>query len=130
MQSKKGSHTIRKGADVPVDVASQTSVAETGGTSRTSRSKAKKAETSDLGSVRHRKSRANDDREALQSNADNLAPIVGPEASGGSPVTAVERPSKEEVEKLAYSFWEARGFEHGFADQDWLRAENELSARA
>jgi hypothetical protein len=35
--------------------------------------------------------------------------------------------SHEEVAKLAYSYWEARGRQDGFADQDWLRAERELS---
>ncbi|HVW11403.1 MAG TPA: DUF2934 domain-containing protein [Bryobacteraceae bacterium] len=31
----------------------------------------------------------------------------------------------EEISKLAYSFWEARGRQHGFHEQDWLRAEQE-----
>ena len=30
---------------------------------------------------------------------------------------------------LAYSYWEARGFSHGMADEDWIRAEAELLAR-
>jgi hypothetical protein len=37
--------------------------------------------------------------------------------------------SREEVARLAYSYWEARGFTHGVADQDWLRAEAELLGR-
>jgi len=35
-------------------------------------------------------------------------------------------PSREEVEKLAQSYWAARGYKDGFAEQDWLRAEQEL----
>ncbi|HVY95273.1 MAG TPA: DUF2934 domain-containing protein [Bryobacteraceae bacterium] len=31
----------------------------------------------------------------------------------------------EAIAKLAYSFWEARGRQHGFHEQDWLRAEQE-----
>ncbi|MFL6450278.1 MAG: DUF2934 domain-containing protein [Bryobacteraceae bacterium] len=37
--------------------------------------------------------------------------------------------SPEEIAHLAYSYWEARGFSHGLADEDWIRAEAELLAR-
>jgi hypothetical protein len=37
--------------------------------------------------------------------------------------------SPDEVAHLAYSYWEARGFTHGLADEDWIRAEAELLAR-
>ncbi len=33
---------------------------------------------------------------------------------------------KEEIERLAYSYAEARGFQGGSPDEDWLRAEREL----
>lgn len=36
------------------------------------------------------------------------------------------KPSHEEIERLARSYWEQRGFQDGFAEQDWLRAEQEL----
>lgn len=42
-----------------------------------------------------------------------------------SPVTAM-LPSREEIERLAHSYWEQRGYQDGFAEQDWLRAEQEL----
>ncbi len=32
----------------------------------------------------------------------------------------------EDIAVLAYSYWEARGRQDGFAEQDWLRAESEL----
>jgi hypothetical protein len=35
-------------------------------------------------------------------------------------------PSREEVERLAYSFWESRGKPHGSPWEDWFRAEREL----
>ena len=35
-------------------------------------------------------------------------------------------PPREEVERLARSYWAARGFQDGYAEQDWLRAEQEL----
>ncbi|MGD0096364.1 MAG: DUF2934 domain-containing protein [Terracidiphilus sp.] len=35
-------------------------------------------------------------------------------------------PSREEIERLARSYWAARGYQDGNAEQDWLRAEQEL----
>jgi hypothetical protein len=35
-------------------------------------------------------------------------------------------PSHEDVAGLAYSYWEARGFQGGSPEEDWLRAEQEL----
>ena len=37
-----------------------------------------------------------------------------------------ERPSRQEVSRLAYSFWEGRGCVDGNDVEDWLRAEEEL----
>ncbi|MGD0891892.1 MAG: DUF2934 domain-containing protein [Terracidiphilus sp.] len=39
-------------------------------------------------------------------------------------------PSREEIERLAQSYWAARGYKDGFAEQDWLRAEQELLQKA
>jgi hypothetical protein len=39
-------------------------------------------------------------------------------------------PSREEIERLAQSYWAARGFQDGYAEQDWLRAEQELRKMA
>jgi len=36
------------------------------------------------------------------------------------------KPSREEIERLAKSYWEERGCQGGNAEQDWLRAEQEL----
>jgi len=46
----------------------------------------------------------------------------------GTAVTATvaEEPSTEAIAKLAYSYWEARGCQGGSAEEDWLRAEQEL----
>jgi len=40
-----------------------------------------------------------------------------------SPVIAI---SHEEIARLAYTYWEARGCQGSSPDQDWLRAESEL----
>jgi hypothetical protein len=36
----------------------------------------------------------------------------------------------EEIEKLAHRFWSERGHQHGQAEMDWFRAEQELRGRA
>jgi hypothetical protein len=38
-------------------------------------------------------------------------------------------PSREEIARLAYVYWEARGRQHGSPDEDWYRAEFELLRR-
>ena len=40
--------------------------------------------------------------------------------------TAVCQPSPDEIARLAYSYWAARGYAGGSSEQDWLRAEREL----
>jgi Protein of unknown function (DUF2934) len=37
--------------------------------------------------------------------------------------------SPEQIARLAYSYWEARGRTHGSALEDWLRAERDLMLR-
>jgi hypothetical protein len=39
-------------------------------------------------------------------------------------------PSREEIARLAFLYWEARGGQGGSPDEDWLRAEQELRKRA
>jgi hypothetical protein len=38
-------------------------------------------------------------------------------------------PTQEEIAALAYTYWEARGCQGGSPEADWLRAEQELSAK-
>ena len=39
-------------------------------------------------------------------------------------------PSHEEIAQLAHNFWAERGGQDGYAEQDWLRAEQELIGQA
>jgi hypothetical protein len=39
-------------------------------------------------------------------------------------------PSHEEIRSLARHFWAQNGYQDGYAERDWLRAEHELRARA
>jgi hypothetical protein len=42
---------------------------------------------------------------------------------GGSDAPELKR---EQIARLAYSYWEARGCEGDSAEEDWVRAEQEL----
>lgn|GEM_PF-3038229 len=44
-------------------------------------------------------------------------------------VASAEPLNHEEIARLAYDFWQARGCPHGSADSDWLQAEQELRRR-
>lgn len=39
-------------------------------------------------------------------------------------------PNEAEIAHLAYSLWEARGFQNGSPEEDWFRAEEELRTRS
>ena len=45
------------------------------------------------------------------------------------PTEEVRQPGHDEIARLAYSHWEARGRRGGEAWHDWLRAERELRER-
>lgn len=38
--------------------------------------------------------------------------------------------SREMIEQVAYQIWVQRGYQHGYALEDWIRAERELLERA
>ncbi|MGC1872237.1 MAG: DUF2934 domain-containing protein [Acidobacteriaceae bacterium] len=48
------------------------------------------------------------------------------EAKGNVAEMAKPAPSREQIEQLARKFWAERGYQDGYAEQDWFRAEQEL----
>lgn len=48
------------------------------------------------------------------------APSSNPQAIPGY------NPTFDEIAQLAYSYWEARGYQGGTSEEDWLRAEQQL----
>jgi hypothetical protein len=48
----------------------------------------------------------------------------------GVEVAVVRAPSYEEIARLAERYWAERGWQDGYAEQDWLRAERELLGMA
>jgi hypothetical protein len=70
--------------------------------------------------------------------AEPLAPLVPAAAEQETVAPLVDAPvlstvyvpTNEEIARLAYSYWEARGCQGGCPEEDWLRAEDELRNRA
>jgi hypothetical protein len=58
--------------------------------------------------------------------AEPVAEILSPAAAVASSYTAT---TYQNIARLAYTYWEARGCQGGSPEQDWLRAEQELSAK-
>jgi hypothetical protein len=46
--------------------------------------------------------------------------------ASAAPAPAATTPGADDIARLAYSYWEARGFQGGSPEEDWLRAEQEL----
>ena len=46
--------------------------------------------------------------------------------SSNPPAIEAYSPAFDEIAQLAYSYWEARGYQGGSPEEDWLRAEQEL----
>ena len=64
--------------------------------------------------------------------AEPVAPVVSePKKETSIPKTvAACNPSQEEISLQAFLYWEARGYQGGSPEEDWLRAEEELRTRA
>lgn len=45
------------------------------------------------------------------------------------PIVSAPPPSHEEIARLAHAYWEARGRQHGSHQEDWYRAERDLTRR-
>ncbi|HEX7360378.1 MAG TPA: DUF2934 domain-containing protein [Bryobacteraceae bacterium] len=85
-------------------------------------SQAKIQETNDISSLSHR-------HKATSEPAS--APVEVREPENQVAAAALSRTvSQAEVADLAYTYFAARGYEHGHAEEDWLRAERELRSAA
>ena len=61
-----------------------------------------------------------------------MAKIVMPQTKNGAARRSPETRSSNdqaEIEKLAYQFFEERGYQHGHQEEDWLRAEAIVKSR-
>lgn len=159
MQSNKASKKTRKNADETAAAAPEIgATAENKAKPRASRSsKTKKPEVNDAVSTNHHHKLSSSVAPEVVSGdtspvrtfaAAAAAGSASPEAAIIDPVgvvapatptsqsnatavtdTAPRSATREEIEKLAHSYWVARGYAHGFAEEDWLRAERELNGK-
>jgi hypothetical protein len=159
MQSNKASKKTRKNAEETAAAGPEIgAAAEKTAKPRASRSsKSKKPEVSDAVSANHHHKVSSPvaaevasvetspvartfAAAAAASSASPEAAIVDPAgvvapaveiSQSKTPVTetAPRSATREEIAKLAHSYWVARGYAHGFAEEDWLRAERELNGK-
>ena len=59
-----------------------------------------------------------------------VSPAPQPEVATAVAPAPAAPPSREAVARLAYAYWEARGYQGGSPEEDWNRAERELLASA
>jgi hypothetical protein len=64
------------------------------------------------------------------SAAPEIAPSVPNFAAPVADAVPSLEPAYDEVARLAYSYWEARGCQGGSAEEDWLRAEKAVRGAA
>jgi Protein of unknown function (DUF2934) len=132
MQFSKTSKKTRQIAEETAAAPESATPAETSKPRTTRSSKSKSLEASETGSVKHRKAATK------PVVAAEPAPVPKPEVMAAATAnvaepseTVVSRPvRREEIAVLAHSYWVARGYAPGSPEQDWLRAERELQARA
>jgi hypothetical protein len=71
-----------------------------------------------------RPGRSTAEAETPVSRIENSATELTPAVSASS--TAHAEPSREQIARLAYSYWLDRGGQNGSPEEDWLRAEQAL----
>ena len=74
-------------------------------------------------------------RAATVKNEEGTAPKAAAKGSSKKATSISEKaaprvPTHEEIAHLARHYWAERGHTHGQAEQDWLRAERELTQKA
>ena len=68
--------------------------------------------------------------ETPTASEDDVEVVVHAEISARADTVAVRRElTHEDIARLAYALWEARGCQAGNPEEDWLRAEQELRER-
>ena len=125
MQSSKTSKKPRKGTEETVAAAPESGTASTevNSKSRASKSSAPKKET---GRAKHRNPGGSEQQQSASRAVDS--PVIDPVGVMTPGPEAHDVPHAH-IEKLAYSYWIARDYAHGFAEEDWHRAERELKQK-
>jgi hypothetical protein len=139
MQSENTSKTTRKTAKPKTLEAVETAQAEVVKKTRATKSSPTKSSASSksAASPKHHHSAATDKVKAVKPIA--LAEIAAEAVSAvaesnaiaeeARPITEEREIGHEDIARLAHSFWAARNYADGSADEDWLRAEKELALK-
>jgi hypothetical protein len=128
MQLNKASKKTSKSAEkAAAPVAEKPAVADVPKPRATRSSKTKKSEGIEMTSGKNLHKPASPAIVTPQTETPNLTAST-PHVEA-KPITRPVAPvAIEEIAKLAYSYWVERGYAHGGAQEDWLRAERELAA--
>ena len=136
MQSSNTSKKTKIADENKTPVPESSTAAEKISQPRSSRSSKQKKQPSETGSAKHRRNGSTEMIESTQFDSveSRVIDAVGVMTPAGQSsevaITSSEiSPSHEEIAKLAHSYWAARGFQHGSPEEDWLRAERELTAK-
>jgi|SRR5581483_7979539 len=133
MQLNKASKKTRKIAEETTAAAPETGTPEAAAKLRATKpSTPKKNETNETMSAKHhRKTSSSVTAETSDDKAQAPKTMAG--SAGASSASSGFATSREvshtEIAKLAHSYWIARGYAHGSAEEDWLRAERELKSK-
>jgi hypothetical protein len=84
-------------------------------------------ETNDISSLSHRHKAVSTAPEGILEPT-SAPPEVREAENRVATAVAPREVTQAEVANLAYTYFAARGYEHGHAEEDWLRAEHELRA--
>jgi hypothetical protein len=57
-------------------------------------------------------------------------PVIPNEKQAVSSVAVSPEEAREAIAKIAYGYWESRGYQGGNAAEDWIRAEGEYHGRS
>jgi len=88
--------------------------------------------TTRVSKAKHSKAQASEPTTAESTAAESAAENTAVTLAVAEAVTSVapaEDP-REAIAKLAYKYWEQRGYQHGNAHEDWIRAEAEFLSRS
>jgi Protein of unknown function (DUF2934) len=69
---------------------------------------------------------------AKRTTTPDVAPsssIISTAAPNTQTISSIHVVTFDDIAKLAYSYWEARGCQGGNPEEDWLRAEQELNSK-
>jgi len=134
MQSSKTSKKTRKIGQEPVAAVQESSTPAPemmNSKSRASKTSETKKKTGDTGRAKHRNATVAEpvvDSPVIDPVGVMTSPTDVQESAPAPVETSFPREvSHEHIAKLAHSYWIARDYAHGFAEEDWHRAERELN---